>query len=196
MGSLTRAKELEEDANKARNEALAVKNDVDSVQKALKKADNASKQAQVARKQAEEDVDRAAKAIQKIKDTTGRIEAQMSNNKLRLNETSELAGKALAFANDARDTLAGEDDRFKEARMKLAKRKAETDRLNRLRSAANSLLNQVQKDSTQLTGLEAAYRDHEVVIQEKSEALDALIAEVNGLYEVIKGLEKFHRVCA
>jgi len=131
-----------------------------------------------------------------FEDRIKQAERGMSDNKLRLNETSELAGKALAIANDARDTLAGEDDRFKEARMKLAKRKAETDRLNRLRSAANSLLNQVQKDSTQLTGLEAAYRDHEVVIQEKSEALDALIAEVNGLYEVIKGLEKFHRVCA
>ena len=38
-----------------------------------------------------------------FEDRIKQAERGMSDNKLRLNETSELAGKALAIANDARD---------------------------------------------------------------------------------------------
>jgi len=141
---LSLAKQLQDDANKARNDALTVKSDVDAVQAALKKAENASKLAQDATAVAKKDVELAGNLIDGIKESTGQIEDQMtkitsrleefderfkaaerkmSDSKLSVNSTLEEANNSLRLAEEAREVLDNNYEKYLIAKERLGSRK-------------------------------------------------------------------------
>jgi len=123
-------------------------------------------------------------------------EHAMTDNKLTVKGTLKQANDAMATAQMAKAELDNNSDRAADGKAKLADRKNQTERVDRLRERTNALVKKIEGESDEVTKLQGEYDQYEADLNGKNDRLTELIEKVKALYKDIKEAEKYHRICS
>ncbi|XP_048872334.1 laminin subunit beta-2 isoform X1 [Brienomyrus brachyistius] len=216
-----KARQLLQDAKKAKNRAESVKSVAETVKHALDDAHKAQTAAEKAIQRAQEDIgsteDRIAqvnsetsareKDLNDAMDHLGHLSRQIealktkhANNSLVASRAEETATMARDKANEAKQALDGElNDKYRMAQ-DLVDRKAKMvqdakKKAERLRDEAKKLLQNAQNKLQRLAELEKNYEDNQKILEGKARQLDGLEDKMKAILNDINKQIQIYNTC-